>query len=249
LNLKKILAMKKYILNILFITSSIISYAQLIGNGNMSDQARFHLQSVMYKSFHKINMDPLRDDKIVGSKYYNEFFQYGNISIDGKVYSKEFALRFNAYADEIEINNGVDIDILVKDSSIGCIIGEQQYDYLPYIEEDSNYPKMGYLITVFEGKNIKLYSREVKIFKEGRKAKTSLTTSIPPKLVDFEYFLISKNNETPYLIKPRSKEVLKLAPDEFQLELKTFIKENNLKLKKRKDLITFIKKYDMLLSN
>jgi hypothetical protein len=215
-------------------------------NGRMSAQTERQFLDIIHKSRKPVT---LKDSDIIGSRYYNENFTFGKITLDSVQFSKDFAMRYNAFADEIEVDSGEEIDILTRDTSISCTIGNKNYIYLPYIEKDSNYPKMGYLITVFEGKNIKLYSREVKIFKEGRKAKTSLTTSIPPKLVDFEYFLISKNNETPRLIKPKSNEVLKLVLDEFQLELKTFIKENNLKLKKRKDLITFIKKYDMLLSN
>jgi len=236
--------MKKFYFIIAVLTTS-ITFSQQMQAGRMSAQTERQFLDIINKSRNTVT---LKDSEIVGTKYFNENFVPGKIAQNNVEFSKEFQMRYNAYADEIEVNNGVDIDVLAKDSSISCTIGEQQYNYLPYKEANSEFSKMGYLTILFEGKNLQLYKREVKIFKEGRKARTSLTTSIPPKLVDFEHFVISQNNETPSIIKLKEKVLLNLFPEELRPKLKQYLKENKLKLKNKSDLISFIAHCDNLIS-
>jgi len=193
------------------------------------------------------NPDAIEKVKIIGSPYYKDSFSYGKIFLKKKELDLNYSYRYNAYTDEIEVNNGIDIDLLLKDTNISCIIDGEKYSYQEYAAKEDEDIQMGYLKTIFEGEKVILYFKKNKQFKEGKKAKTSLTTSFPPKLVDFEEFYFSNLEETPHKVKLKNKELLAIIPINYQLEMKTFLKDNDLNVKRKDDLITFFKYYDSLL--
>jgi len=205
--------------------------------------------TALYDIMEKYRNPAKLDENIIGSPYYNESFSYGKVFMKKKELEKVFAVRYNAYTDEIEINDGVKIDVLLKNKDITCLIEGEKYSYLAYFKKNNSEDiQIGYLKTVFEGKKIILYIKESKMFKEGKKAKTSLTTSIPPKLVDFKTFYFSKIDETPYNFKPKNKELLTIIIPKYRSKMKDYIKNNHLKFKSKADLVMYFKYYDLLLS-
>jgi hypothetical protein len=236
-------------MRLLYLLSSIlllpsISYAQL--NGQISSTTQNWHYDIMEKSR---NPNTLKNEKILGSQYFNQLFSHGKVLINNKELNQNFALRYNAYSDEIEVNNDVEINILTKEPSVSCIIDEVKYSYQEYFKKNGVDTQFGYLKTIFKGKKIILYHKETKLFKEGQKAKTSLTTSIPAKLVDFESFYFSKIGEIPYKLKLKKKELLATIIPEHKPTMISFIKSNHLKFKSKADLITFFKYYESLLLN
>jgi len=222
-----------------------ISFTQNIEPGGITARTQTALYDIFEKSR---NPDAIENDKILGSQYYQVYFSYGKIFLKGKELENDYTFRYNAYSDEIEVNNGSDLTFLLKDTNISCEIGEDRYSYQKYIKKNSDDIQFGYLKTIFGGKKVSLYLKEIKKFKEGKKAKNSLTTAVPPKLIDFEVFYFSKTGETPHKIKLKNKDLLKMISSTHKSEMEAYIKENKINIKNRVDLIAFFKFYDSLLS-
>jgi hypothetical protein len=233
-----------YLLLSLFLLPT-ISYTQVL-DGQISSQTQNWHYDIVEKSR---NPEALKNENIIGSQYFNQLFSYGKVLINNKELDQNFALRYNAYSDEIEVNNGVEVNILTKEANVSCIIDDVKYSYQEYFKKNGVDTQFGYLKTIFKGEKIILYHKETKRFKEGKKAKTSLTTSIPPKLVDFESFYFSKIGETPYKLKLKKKDLLAVVIPEHKTTMIDFIKSNHLKFKSKTDLITFFKYYESLLLN
>ena len=221
-----------------------ISYSQVVLDGQMTSQTQSAIYDIMNKSRNPVAIE---NGKIIGTPYYKESFSYGKIFLKKKELDLNYSFRYNAYTDEIEVNNGSDIDLLLKDTNISCIIDGERYSYQEYAIKEGKDIQFGYLKTIFQGEKTTLYLKKIKKFKEGKKAKTSLTASFPPKLVDFEEFYFSNYGETPHKLKLKNKELLAVIPLSFQLKMKTFLKGNDLNVNKKDDLITFFKYYDSLL--
>ena len=234
------------VLNLFFLLLliPIVSYTQIL-DGQVTSQTQAWTDALISK---KRNPDAVKNEKIIGSQYFKPYFSYGKVLIKNKELEKDFALRYNAYSDEIEVNDGVEIDILVQEPDVSCLIDGERYSYQEYFKKNSGDTQFGYLKTLFGGKQLILYQKETKRYKAAKKARTSLTTSTPPKLVDFEAFYFSNLGETPYRIKLKNKALIALISTSHKLEMKSYLKENSLNVKKKNDLITFFKYYDLLLA-
>ena len=183
----------------------------------------------------------LTADKIVGSAYFKETFSLGKIYFEGKEIDKEHALRYNAYKDEIEVNNGVDVDVLFKSSKISCLIGDEKFICHPYVYKEST--QLGYVKVLYKGDDFSILIRETKKFKQGKKARTTLTASHPPKLVSQRKLYISKNNKPAVELKQKKKALLAVIPPKYQQQMSDFLKTNRLNLKKTANLRTFFNYY------
>ena len=185
--------------------------------------------------------------EIIGNSYYKKEFVLGKIFINNKVISKKLTLRYNAFSDEIEVGNTQKFEALINNRDISCLIGKDLYIYHPYTKKDGEAIQTGYLRTIFKGQEFLLLIRETKIYKEGKKAKTTLETSFPGKLVDVkEFYLLKKSNENAVFIKQKNKKVLEIIDSDYKPTMSKYLKDNNLNVKEDKDLINFFKYYDSL---
>ena len=185
---------------------------------------------------------------IIGNSYYNKIFISGNILYENKVVSKVYALRYNAFRDEIEISNGDKIEYVTRDPKISCIIGTQKFTFKPFIKDKKQKTKVGYLKTIYQGKDFTLFERKVKKYKAAKKAKNSLTTSQPAKIIDVTDFYFSNSNDIATYVKPKKKALLEIINSKERSIMNTFISKKKLNLKLKKDLITFFRYYDSLIS-
>ena len=87
-----------------------------------------------------------------------------------------------------------------------------------------------------------------KAAKAAKKAKNTLTTSQPAKIIDVTDFYFSNSNEIATYVKPKKKALLEIINSKDRSTMKTFISKKKLNLKLKKDLITFFKYYDSLIS-
>ncbi|AMC10665.1 hypothetical protein Lupro_05145 [Lutibacter profundi] len=163
---------------------------------------------------------------IIGNSYYNKIFISGNILYENKVASKVYALRYNAFRDEIEVSNGDKIEYVTRDPKISCIIGIQKYTFQPFLKNKKT--KVGYLVTIYQGKDFTLFERKVKKYKAEKKAKNSLTTSIPAKIVDVAELYFSNSKRIATYVKPKKKVLLEKIAVEQRSKMNTFIKKINL---------------------
>ena len=171
----------------------------------------------------KSNENNLSD--IIGSAYMNDEFQSGVIFKNSESDGSWF-IRYNAYNDEMEISKDINstssVEALLKTSEIYCVIGDDKYFFKKYIDESKS-NKEGYLREVFDGEKYEIYVRDIKKFKEGSKAKTSLESDIPAKF-NYKYkILIAKKNNTPQTIKLKSKKIINSL---FKEDRKLFLEKN-----------------------
>lgn len=193
------------------------------------------------------NSEELDMNKISGSQYFNDNFVLGKIFVQNKEIEKPFSLRYNAFNDQIETSNGVEVDALIRNRTISALIGNNKFIFNLFNE--NGITKNGYLIELFKGDNIILLKQLSKKLREGKQARTPHTTSVPTKLVDeVNYFTIT-NNEVASKINLRKKSFLKHFKSSHQKQITQFIKQHKLNFKNAEDLIRIFEYYDQLLVN
>ena len=154
-------------------------------------------------------------------------------------------MRYNAYADEIEIKkNPTDeaYSALIKDPNIFVKIGTDIYLFVPF--EGSN-EKGGYFNVLSDGKMYDLYKKTKSIYREPRKARTSYERDVPPSFSKTTTYYLVKDGT--FLEMPNtSSRILKMM-NKKEKEMKKYIKENDLDLDKEADLIKAVTYFDSLL--
>ena len=147
-------------------------------------------------------------------------------------------MRYNAFTDEIEVEKakGMKTESVFKTNSLYCNIGSDTYVLKDYLNVKGELTQ-GYLLSLTKEGKYRLYQKRTKIFKEGQKAQTSLHKDSPHRFKDSESFYVGVGDKYPKYLKS-SKKGLKEIFDEKDLDkAKKYIKENNIKLNDKEDLI------------
>lgn len=184
-------------------------------------------------------------DAIKDEAYANVNFVPGKIFQKDQLIKDNVPMRYNAYADEIEIKKNSfteNYNALLKDPNIFVKIGNDIYVFIPF--EGSN-EKGGYFNVLKEGKTYDLYKKTTAIYREPKKASTSYERDTPPSFEkSVKYYLVKDGK---FLEMPsRKSKVLKMMGKK-KSEIKAFIKENNIDLDKEADLIRLVSYFDSLL--
>ncbi|MFC2148175.1 hypothetical protein ACFLR9_06345 [Bacteroidota bacterium] len=177
---------------------------------------------------------------IEGSVYYNEKFIAGNVYYLDKVYGN-YPMRYNAFSDEVEIQRtgSNKMESVYKSMSLSCDIDNEKYVYTKYFNQKGVIQE-GYLIRLNPKQKYTLYQKKSKIFKEGKKAATSMHPSYPPKFEDKHDYFLAKENEFPAHFKYSKKELTELFGQEKAAGIKDFVKEHKIKSTNKEDLIKLI---------
>lgn len=185
-------------------------------------------------------------DDIDGSVYLDETFVEGMIYYRDEPYEK-FQLRYDAFNSEVELkrNKKTQIEALHKNESISCIINKERFVYKSFINIRGGIEK-GYLIELYKGARYVLYERRIKIFKEGKQAKTSLQNSFPHRFQDKSEYYIASHNEHPKEFKATKKGVVNLFDEKDLTSIKTYIKSNKIDLKKKVHLVGLVRYGDSI---
>lgn len=173
---------------------------------------------------------------IEGSPYYNEEFIPGNIYYLDKIYGN-YPMRYNAFSDEVEIQRtgSNSMESVYKSMSLSCDIDGEKFIYAKYINQ-KGIAQEGYLIRLNSSQKYILYQKFSKLYKEGKKAATSMHPSYPPKFEDKHEYFLSADNEFPVYFKPSKKELTDLFGQERAADIKDYIKQNKIKLTRKEDL-------------
>jgi hypothetical protein len=179
---------------------------------------------------------------IEGSIYLEDEFVLGTIFFNNDEESKMY-MRYNAFNDEFEIKkskleNEVTLALL-KDSEISCAMKNNKFTYAAFLD-DRDVKSYGYLKMVYSTGDYKLFERNKKLFKEGKKAKTSHAVSFPHRFVDEIDYYISIENGTPVNVGRSKKELVDLFRTEHQKEIKQFLKKKNVDLKSKSGLVNLV---------
>lgn len=177
--------------------------------------------------------------------YDHANFRVGNIYQDDRLLRSNVPMRYNAYADEIEIKSHVSEEnygALMKDPSIYVKIDNDIYVFIPYEGSNEN---GGYFNILADGKTYDLYKKITAVFLEPQKAKTSYQRDTPPAFEKTTKYYLVQNGT--FLEMPTSKAKVLKVMDSKNSEVKTYIGENNLDVDKEADLIKVVTYFDSLL--
>lgn len=176
--------------------------------------------------------------------YVDSNFKVGDIFQDENLIKAKIPMRYNAYADEIEIKNHASEEnygALIKDPSIHVTIDKDNYVFAQY--EGSN-EKGGYFNILVDGKTYDLYKKTVAVYKEPKKAKTSYDQDTPASFeMTTKYYLV-QDDQFIELPKKKTKVLQALKLD--TVEVMNYIKENKLDPDKEPDLIKIVAYFDSL---
>lgn len=184
-------------------------------------------------------------EAIKDEAYANPNFLIGKIFQEDHVLKDYVPMRYNAYADEIEIKrNETDqaYSALIKDPDIFVKVGKEIYVFVPF--EGSN-AKGGYFSVLADGKNYGLYKKTTAIYREPRVAETSYTKDTPPSFQKTVTYYLVKDGK--FLEMPSSKSRILKMMDIKKKEMNAFIKTNKIDLGNEADLIKTITYFDSLL--
>ncbi|MDT8414219.1 MAG: hypothetical protein RQ735_02475 [Flavobacteriaceae bacterium] len=174
------------------------------------------------------------NEKTKGSPYYHE-----NL-VMGFPYSKgerqpAIMMQYNAFNDEIEINNGENTYALIKSATVSAEINGEKFVMHYYINDDG-LEKQGYFIEVNRPGKLQLLFKPMKEFVKGKEPTSGYESYFPPAFVDkSEYFILKNDGKPAQVIKVKKKSVLELMSDK-EKEVKDFVAENKLDYKDRADL-------------
>ncbi len=177
--------------------------------------------------------------------YANPTFVNGNIYQGEDLLKSNVPMRYNAFADEIEIKKDMsttDYGALIKDPNIFVKMNFDIYVFVPF--QGSN-EKGGYFNVLSDGKTYDLYKKTKSVFREARKARTSYESDTPPSFVkNTTYYLVQKGT---FLEMPTSKSKIIKMMDSKKKEIKEYVKQNNIDVDKEGDLIKLVSYFDSLI--
>jgi hypothetical protein len=222
------------------ITGSIFSQARQSSYTSVFDRTIDINQKSLAFGLTEAEFNAIKDEA-----YANPTFVKGNIYQEDQLIKSDVLMRYNAYADEIEIKkNPTDeaYSALIKDPNIFVKIGTDIYLFVPF--EGSN-EKGGYFNVLSDGKMYDLYKKTKSIYREPRKARTSYERDVPPSFSKTTTYYLVKDGT--FLEMPNtSSRILKMM-NKKEKEMKKYIKENDLDLDKEADLIKAVTYFDSLL--
>lgn len=184
-------------------------------------------------------------EAIKDEAYANPNFIIGKIFQDDQVLKDNVPMRYNAYADEIEIKKNESdqsYGALIKDPDIFAKVGNEIYVFVPF--QGSN-DKGGYFSVLADGKNYGLYKKTTAVFKEPKVAETSYQKDTPPSFQKTVTYYLVKDGQ--FMEMPSGKSRIMRMMDSKKKEMNAFIKSNKIDLSNENDLIKTITYFDSLL--
>ena len=209
------------------------------GGGLGNNPGMMNLYSDMRMKFGRLGEEvTLTLDDIEGTIYPNENFTLGTLYEDGVAFKKLY-LRYDAYNDEVELKESLDDDTvraMVKHPMYSCSMNGNVYQFIGYMDEDGEWQK-GYLMPLTAGEDYALFVKQIKVFKEGKPAKTSLDNSFPHRFLDRTEYYVSKSGGVPVFVKAKKSDVLSLFSDDEVKKMKGYMKDKHINTGNERDLV------------
>ena len=184
-------------------------------------------------------------NSIKDEAYTNPNFVQGKIFHEDQLIKDDVPMRYNAFADEIEIKKNASDEnygALIKDPSVFVKMFKDIYIFVPY--EGSN-EKGGYFNVLSDGKTYDLYKKTTAVFREPQKAQTTYARDMPPSFPKTVTYYLVQNGT--FLEMPSSESKILKMMDKKKAEMKKYMKENDIDLDKEQDMIKTISYFDSLL--
>lgn len=202
-------------------------------------------QLLQKKHYEMMNERDPFDNKISGSPYLSEEYITSRVFFKEQKKPVKAELRYNAYSEEFEFSQGGYRFVISNMEQIDSIeYLNQHFIYTTYIDETGR-SQDGFLARLINGPCViyKMYSIE---FYQAEPPKSGYDEFKPARFEseDPKYCIRLKRNTSPKIIKSfRRKKFLEYF-ESSKKELKQYIKDENLRLRKEEDLIQFITHYN-----
>lgn len=232
--------MKKLILlfAIGLITSS--SFAQAENN-----QYDMHLRMIdLDDKARSFGLTQAQYEAVINQAYVNENFLHSYIYLNEKPMGSSVFARYNASADEIEIKktqNAEEYSALAKDPNISIKIGNETYVLVPLRGSNAD---GGYFNVLYKGENYDLYKKVTANFREPRDARTSYEPAVPPAFTKVTTYYMVENGS--FYEMPTGKSKILSVFNKKKNEIRSFVKQNKLDVRKEADLAKVVAYFDEL---
>jgi len=183
-------------------------------------------------------------EAIKDEAYANPNFLPGSIYQGEEIVRSGIQMRYNTYADEIEIKekpSSKDFGALVKDPDIFVKIGNNIYVFVPHEQSPD---KSGYFNVLFAGERYDLYKRTISTFIEAKEAQSSYDRATPPSFKkSTTYYLVDNGT---FLEIPNTRSKIMNMMSSKKKEMHQYVKSNKLDVRKEADLIKALQHFDSL---
>lgn len=187
------------------------------------------------------------EEEYTGTPYNNPIFLLGTIYEDNKAIVSNYALRYNAMADEIEVKETLYIEddeakTLTKSPELYVKIMEEMF---VFVSNEQSQIDSGYFKVLHVGNTHNLYKKVTKKYFPAKKAQNSFEKDVLANFADrSSYYLVSSNGKFEKFEKSKNKR-LKLFGDK-QDEIKKYIKKGRLDITEAEDLLKIVRYYDTI---
>ena len=168
------------------------------------------------------------------SPYDNEAFQSGKIIIRDSIIQNAM-LRYDAYRDNIEIQEKGEAFALFKREYIRAVINGEFYGIFLYLTGKSE-KRQGYFVQLTDGP-VMLLKKKSKDFHFGTQG-DGYTKAKPPRFTDKIEYYIQSGNEIAKPVKLRKKTILEALGN--TKEVNNIVKEQRLNLNKENDVVQLV---------
>lgn len=223
-----------------------ISVNSQINESAYSKLLNASLEADQFFGLYGISIEDLRN--INGSPYDQNYFQPGNIYSNNELTVSNVPMRYNIFADEIEINTSKDpnhqnVNVLSKSPDIFAKIGPDIY---VYVENLADKDQSGYFNVLFEGEHFDLYKKSKVTYVEKRFAETTYQRDQPARFDRTDsYFLVSSSG-TFYEL-PGNRRRFSAVFTDHSNEIESHIRSNRLDIRNENDLIKIVTFFNELL--
>ena len=192
--------------------------------------------------FKKVNFVDLND--VEGSAYNDSIYKTATFYYKDNQKIAECLSRYNGYSDEIEMmNSNGTFGSLKKVDFLRVNLNSKLF--VVSSSPDFKNGESGFFIEKVINEKCSLYFKESKSFIKAIPAKSGYHTATKSKFVDESNYYIKFGNGALRKIPQSKSKLLKLFPDKRD-NLKAYISENKIDLKKESDIIKLINYYNTL---
>ncbi len=230
------------ILGILLISCSVSMIAQLT-----TMKAQRHAEVFLEYTDRHSSSDVYLEDQYTGTPYNNPIFLLGTVYENNKIIVSNYAMRYNAIADEIEVKETLYLEddeakMLTKSPDLYVKIMDEMFVFVPTEQSKQD---SGYFQVLHVGNNYHLYKKIMKKHFPAKKAKNSFEQDVLASYVDRSmYYLVSKDGSFQEFGSSKNKRV-KVFGDK-QDDIKKYIKKGRLDINEEEDLLKIVKYYDTI---
>lgn len=217
--------------------------AQVGAPGSSAGKNRNDTEEIMNQFLKGIKKNEDPSDNIEGTPYLKSEFQPATL-VFPKNKPLQAMVRYNVAKEEMQIKMD-EQGYRVLHPDVVVEFDHQPYKMMYYRGEDKTMNLIGYfeILSPNQEDGVQLLQKNKKMVRRGRAA-AAMQKATPPRYVDQDEFYLKFGNSKPVMVESRTKNFIQMFPKEDQKDVKKFVKDNNLKTKRKQDLLAVVHYYN-----